>query len=147
MGNGIFHFHLGSFECIVVSDSTFAYPHPALIFFVNAPRKLASWEQYVSPYPSLVINTWEHRVLVDTGAGSVAPTTGKLIPNLQARAIAPEDIDTVILTHGHPEIGETIHEACRLAAGLLELPVFPSLIIHGDYIFDRCYRLDIVAGR
>jgi len=89
MGNGIFHFHLGAFECIVVSDSTFAYRHPAQIFFVNAPRKRLEqasrrhrldpekWEQYVSPYPSLVINTREHRALVDTGAGSMAPTTGK----------------------------------------------------------------------
>jgi glyoxylase-like metal-dependent hydrolase (beta-lactamase superfamily II) len=33
----------------------------------------------------------------------MAPTTGKLITNLQAGGIAPEDIDTVVLTHGHPD--------------------------------------------
>jgi len=42
-------------------------------------------------------------VLVDTGAGGLAPTTGRLLPNLQAEGIAPEDIDTVVLTHGHPD--------------------------------------------
>ena len=42
-------------------------------------------------------------MLVDTGAGGLAPTTGKLIPNLRAEGITPEDIDRVILTHGHPD--------------------------------------------
>jgi len=50
-----------------------------------------------------VIYTEPHIVLVDTGAGGLAPTTGKLIPNLQAEGIMPGDIDMVILTHGHPD--------------------------------------------
>jgi len=115
MNNKSYRFKVGVFECIVVSDGTFAYPHPAQIFFANAPQERLEqvlrehsldpeqWEEYVSPYPSLVIDTGQHRVLVDTGAGGMAPTTGKLIPNLQAEGIAPEDIDTVILTHGHPD--------------------------------------------
>ena len=115
MNNEVCRFKVGTFECIVVNDGTFAYPQPAQIFFANAPKDSLEqvlgehnldpkqWEQYVSPYPSLVIKTGQHRVLVDTGAGSMAPTTGKLIPNLQAEGIAPEDIDTVILTHGHPD--------------------------------------------
>ena len=115
MNNKSYRFKVGAFECIVVSDGTFAYSHPAQIFFANAPQERLEqvlrehsldpeqWEEYVSPYPSLVIDTGQHRVLVDTGAGGMAPTTGKLIPNLQAEGIAPEDIDTVILTHGHPD--------------------------------------------
>jgi len=42
-------------------------------------------------------------VLVDTGAGGLEPTTGKLIHNLQVEGIKPEEIDTVILTHAHPD--------------------------------------------
>jgi glyoxylase-like metal-dependent hydrolase (beta-lactamase superfamily II) len=42
-------------------------------------------------------------VLVDTGADGLAPTTGKLVPNLKKEDIFPGDIDTVILTHGHPD--------------------------------------------
>ena len=126
-----YRFKLGTFDCIVVSDGTFAYPHPAQIFFANAPKEqleqvlsehdlnLEQWEQYISPYPSLVIYTGQHTVLVDTGAGSLAPTTGKLIPNLQAEGISPEDIDTVILTHGHPDhIGGCVDEAGK--------PTFPT---------------------
>ena len=116
---------------MVVSDGTFAYPHPAKIFFVNAPKERLEQvlrehnldperrEQYVSPYPSLVINTGQRRVLVDTGAGSLEPTTGRLIPNLQSEEIAPEDIDTVILTHGHPDhIGGNIDSRGK--------PAFPN---------------------
>ncbi|MCW3991909.1 MAG: MBL fold metallo-hydrolase [Candidatus Bathyarchaeota archaeon] len=61
------------------------------------------WDQYVSPYSALLINTGQRGVLVDTGAGGLAPTAGRLIPNLKAEGIEPGDIDTVILTHGHPD--------------------------------------------
>jgi len=100
-------------------------------FFVNAPKDRLEqvlrgynldpeqWKQYVSPYPSLVIYTGQHRVLVDTGAGHLEPTTGKLIPNLQAEGVAPEDIDTVILTHGHVDhIGGNINNEGK--------PAFPN---------------------
>ena len=126
-----YRFKLGTFECIVVSDGTFAYPHPAKIFFANAPKERLErvlsehnidpeqWEQHVTPYLCLVINTGEHRVLVDTGAGGLAPTTGKLVPNLQNEGIAPKDIDTVILTHGHPDhIGGNIDSEGK--------PAFPN---------------------
>lgn len=115
MSNKSFLFQIGNFECILASDGTFAYPNPAKFFFVNASQERLEqllrehnldpeqWEQYVSPYSGLLINTGQHRVLVDTGAGSLAPTTGKLIPNLGAEGIAPKDVDTVILTHGHPD--------------------------------------------
>jgi glyoxylase-like metal-dependent hydrolase (beta-lactamase superfamily II) len=44
----------------------------------------------------------ERRVLMDTGNGQFgAPTTGRLLANLQAAGIAPESIDTVLITHFH----------------------------------------------
>ena len=130
-----YRFNVGSFEFIVVRDGTFAYPYPAknvfINYFVNAPRDRLrqvlgehnldpeQWEQYVSPYSALLISTGQRRVLVDTGAGGLAPTTGKLIPNLKAEVIAPEDIDTVILTHGHPDhIGGNIDREGK--------PAFPN---------------------
>jgi glyoxylase-like metal-dependent hydrolase (beta-lactamase superfamily II) len=119
MSSECFRFSLGDFECWVINDGTYTYPYPAqntfINFFVNAPPGLLKmtlnkygldpeqWEQYVSPYPCLAINTGQHFVLVDTGAGSFSPTTGKLVPNLREESIQPKDIDIVILTHGHPD--------------------------------------------
>ncbi|MCK4964581.1 MAG: MBL fold metallo-hydrolase [Dehalococcoidia bacterium] len=59
--------------------------------------------EWISPYICLVVDTGKHLVLVDTGADGLGPDTGKLLQHLQAGGISPEDIDTVILTHGHPD--------------------------------------------
>lgn len=138
-----FRFSLGDFDCIVVSDGIFTYPYPAqnafINFFVNASQEHLrqalrrhnldpdTWEAYVSPYQCLVINTGQHLVLIDTGAGSFAPTTGKLVPNLQVEGVKPKDIDRVILTHGHPDhIGGNIDKEGN--------PTFPnaSYVIRKD---------------
>jgi glyoxylase-like metal-dependent hydrolase (beta-lactamase superfamily II) len=115
VSNESFHFQLGAFRCIVVNDGDSVYSDPAQVFFVNAPKDhlkkvlrdhnldIPTWKEYVSPYPSLLINTGQHQVLVDTGAGDLEPATGNLIPNLRAEGITPEDIDTVILTHAHAD--------------------------------------------
>jgi glyoxylase-like metal-dependent hydrolase (beta-lactamase superfamily II) len=120
MGFERYRFKVGTFECMAVSDGNMTYtppmfPPPATLLFINAPkdhlaRKLREynlqpeqWAEWISPYICLLVNTGKHRVLVDTGAGTLAPTTGKLIPNLKAGGVSPEDIDRVILTHGHPD--------------------------------------------
>lgn len=50
-----------------------------------------------------VVNTGDRLVLVDTGAAAWAPSTGKLMANLAAAGIQPGDIDTIVLTHLHPD--------------------------------------------
>ncbi len=120
MNTDIYRFMVGEFECIAVSDGTFTYappvfPTPVAFLFANAPKKLLDralgehsirpdqWVGWVSPYICVMVNTGRHRVLVDTGADGLDPNTGRLLQNLQAGGIWPGDIDTVILTHGHPD--------------------------------------------
>ncbi len=120
MNTDVYRFKLGDFQCIAVSDGIHTYapptfPPPAIFLFTNAPRERLKqtlrehnlypeqWAAWVSPYICLAVDTGEHRVLVDTGANGLDPNTGKLLQNLKAAGIAPQDIDTVIITHGHPD--------------------------------------------
>ncbi len=127
--NGLIHrFSVGKFACTIVPDGEFAYEHPADVFFGNAPAAARAdalrahqidpdaWHHYVSPYPSLVVDTGTVRVLVDTGAGNLAPTTGQLLSSLRVAGMEPESIDVVILTHGHADhIGGNVTTDGKLA--------------------------------
>ena len=109
MSTHSFRFSVGAFDCIAIADGAQAYPVGG--FFVNAPR--AQLEQVLRehhirskrleiPYTCLAINAHARWVLVDTGRGAnTIRSAGKLLQNLAAEGIAPADIDTVILTHGH----------------------------------------------
>jgi glyoxylase-like metal-dependent hydrolase (beta-lactamase superfamily II) len=115
MISDIYRFKVGRFDCAIVNDGTYTYHGPAPLFFENAPRAelaaalkahaidLDTWTEYVSPYLSLVVNTGDHLVLVDTGMGSRVPTTGRLAATLQVAGYRLEDFDYVILTHAHPD--------------------------------------------
>ena len=111
---------IGSFKCAAISDGFFKYkppmfPNPAKLLFANAPKESLEltlrehhivpekWTEWVSPYTCMTIDTGEHRVLVDTGAGDLDIDTGKLLQNLKEEGVAPEDFDTVIITHAHPD--------------------------------------------
>lgn len=132
VSRGSFPFEIGDFKCLAVSDGNFTYtsptfPPPAPFLFANAPKgplkqvlsehdlKPERWAAWISPYICVVIDTGEHKVLVDTGAGNLGPNTGKLLTNLHDEGIAPKNIDTVILTHGHPDhIGGNVDSEGRL---------------------------------
>ncbi len=120
MKKGTYRFRVGAFECMVVEDGTHTYappmfPPPQTFLFANAPKQpLAEslgehgleskqWNQWESPYHCLLINTGDHLVFVDAGAGTLDPQTGKILEHLQREGISPGDIDTAIITHGHPD--------------------------------------------
>lgn len=121
MTSPVHRFQVGIFDCTTMSDGSFAYPAPAQLLFADAPPgplqqalrghgiEPERWEMFVSPFHCLLVNTGRNLVLIDTGAGPIAPTTGNLVAHLQTLGVTPADIDTVILTHGHPDhIGGTL---------------------------------------
>jgi glyoxylase-like metal-dependent hydrolase (beta-lactamase superfamily II) len=126
MSRGVYQFDLGTFQCYAVSDGTYKVGDPAPTLFSNAPQaqleevlhrhsiELAQWSEVINTYTCLLIDTGRQRVLIDTGAGTLGPSTGQLLKNLQTIDVAPMDIDVVVLTHGHPDhIGGTMNDAGR----------------------------------
>jgi glyoxylase-like metal-dependent hydrolase (beta-lactamase superfamily II) len=116
MPEGSHSFAVGAIRCTVISDGYYAYPVDW--FFPNAgPGRLAEaldrrrlpHHEVLSPYTCLLIETGRHVILVDTGAGAGARSSGAIVARLEMAGIRPRDVDTVLLTHAHPDhIGGTV---------------------------------------
>jgi glyoxylase-like metal-dependent hydrolase (beta-lactamase superfamily II) len=105
---------LGDFELTVVSDGTYFLDGGA--FFGVVPKTM--WSKKVTPdeqnrldagLNSLLVRTGKKNILIETGIGNKLPEKmvqiykqpAKLLDNLHAAGVAPEDIDIVINTHLH----------------------------------------------
>lgn len=101
---------LGQMEVIALLDGVTRRPLDEE-FVANAPlaevRALLASQglstDYVDvPYTPFLVIAGQRRILMDTGLGDWGgPTTGKLLENLRAAGFAPEDIDTVLISHYH----------------------------------------------
>jgi len=110
MGREIYRFKVGDFECAAIHDGSIAPPVSLNEVFPNAPRPLLEQvideydlgSELIISYTCLVVQAGERVLLVDTGygTGSPLPGAGKLVQNLRTAGIEPEQVDTVILTHG-----------------------------------------------
>jgi glyoxylase-like metal-dependent hydrolase (beta-lactamase superfamily II) len=105
---------LGNFELTAVSDGNYRLDGGA--FFGVIPKVMwekkvkADAENYVPVgLNSVVVRTGDHTVLIETGIGNKLPDRlvkiygqpSKLLANLAAAGISPEEIDVVINTHLH----------------------------------------------
>jgi glyoxylase-like metal-dependent hydrolase (beta-lactamase superfamily II) len=101
-----FHYTVGEIECTIFNDGTLVTEGADMdeVFGLNC----------------ILINTGDHRILIDTGCGDgFQSTAGHLVENLEAAGIRCEDIDRIIITHGHID-----HAAgCFDSKGK---PVFPN---------------------
>ena len=55
-------------------------------------------------FTALLVNTGAKLILIDTGtAGQIADTAGVMLDNLKAAGVSPADIDTIVISHFHPD--------------------------------------------
>jgi glyoxylase-like metal-dependent hydrolase (beta-lactamase superfamily II) len=117
----IYRFKLGGFEVATIMDSkvirsglTPSFGGEAGAAEVKALAAAARMDadRYEHPFTPMLVNTGKELVLFDTGNGSLSAEyeqmKGRLPPgNLVARmaqaGYKPEDVDVVVLTHGHPD--------------------------------------------
>jgi glyoxylase-like metal-dependent hydrolase (beta-lactamase superfamily II) len=116
--NDFYRFKIGRFDCISVSDGT--YDYNPMHFFPDVAESVVRQvlkkhslnpDKIVSPYTFLFVDTGKNKVLCDMGAGRLGTDTGKLLRNLKSAGVHPEEIDTILITHAHPDhIGGTLDE-------------------------------------
>lgn len=89
MSETAYHLNIGEFKCIILSDGCIVdkTPEGTQSFGVNC----------------LYIEAGGRKMLVDDGCGQIfrSDTAGRLVKNLKLTGIEPEDIDTIIFSHGH----------------------------------------------
>ncbi len=109
---GFYRFNVGDFEVTALHDGHTNYEVNATRF-PNAPvddviklmdAQFIPSKPGVSPFNTMIVNTGSKLILIDAGfANNGAPTTGQMAANMAAAGISPAQIDTVLISHFHPD--------------------------------------------
>ena len=111
-GPGIYRYKLGAYQITALYDGIWLLPIDGSFVRnasggkVNAALAAAYLPPSVLPisFTALLVNTGGKLVLIDTGtAGQIADTAGFMNANLATAGIAPEAIDTILISHFHPD--------------------------------------------
>jgi glyoxylase-like metal-dependent hydrolase (beta-lactamase superfamily II) len=111
-GPGAYRYKLGSYQLTALYDGIWYLPiddkfmRNASGADVNAALERAFLKPHVLPISitALMVNTGKKLILIDTGsAGQITDTAGVLLDNLNAAGVAPAAIDTIVISHFHPD--------------------------------------------
>ncbi len=138
---GFYRFKVGDLELTQISDGAANFPMPEhFVVNVSTDRAIkAAADAYLAPsgkitvpFNPLLINTGSKLILIDTGNGQVAnPAIGRLLPNLAAAGITPDQIDMVVISHIHPDHTNGLH----LKDGTLAFPKAEIMMPATDWAF------------
>jgi glyoxylase-like metal-dependent hydrolase (beta-lactamase superfamily II) len=117
----IYRFKLGGFEVATIMDSkviregltpSFGGEAGAAEVKALAAANRIDSNRYEHPFTPVIVNTGKQLVLFDTGNGALSVENeqlkgrlppGKLVERMAQAGYKPEDIDVVVITHGHPD--------------------------------------------
>ena len=111
-GPGVYRFRLGDFQLTALFDGIWYLPiddnfvRNASGADVNQALAVAFLPPSVLPisFTALLVNTGTKLVLIDTGtAGQIVDTAGSMLDNLKVAGIDPKAIDTILISHFHPD--------------------------------------------
>lgn len=111
-GPGVYRFNLGTHQLTALFDGMWYLPiddkfvRNASGADVNQALAAAFLPPSILPisFTALMVNTGTKLVLIDTGtAGQVADTAGSMLDNLKVAGVEPKAIDTILISHFHPD--------------------------------------------
>lgn len=158
MQPAVYRFRLGEFEVASILDSkvvregltaSFGGEAHATEIQALARANRIDPQRYEHPFIPALVNTGKQLVLFDTGNGELRSKheqlrgrlpDGRLVERLREAGHAPEDVDVVVVTHGHPDhIGGLVREG---------QPVFPKArYVFGAAEFDFWKRGEVREAR
>jgi glyoxylase-like metal-dependent hydrolase (beta-lactamase superfamily II) len=109
---GFYRFKIGDFEVTALLDGVTTAPlNPARIPNVPVEEVKKVMESQFMPveptvnyFTQMTVNTGSKLILIDAGfADNGAPTTGQLQANMAAAGIDPKQVDTLLVSHFHPD--------------------------------------------
>ena len=144
----IYRFKLGGFEITNILDGYVQLdgPHPgygnnqpAAVVQAYAQAHRLPPTRFENSYTNTVVNTGKELVLFDTGNGTARlPTAGKLAALLATAGLQPEQIDVVVITHGHLDHIGGLGEGGK--------PTFPNArYVFGEIEFDYWRKGENIA--
>ena len=111
-GPGAYRYKLGDYQLTALFDGIWYLPidekfvHNASGAQVNDALAAAFLPPRILPisFTALLVNTGAKLVLIDTGtAGQITDTAGVMLDNLSLAGVAPANIDTILISHFHPD--------------------------------------------
>ena len=111
-----YRFKIGNFEITIISDGEAMIDKAYPLFGANTSKQavetlladnLLPTNQFNPSFLPTIVNTGNEVILFDTGNGddgfAPRPHAGNLTKQLSKAGFTPEQIDLVVLTHGHPD--------------------------------------------
>lgn len=127
----VYHRRIGDITITALSDGVLERTHEMMRNVPEDQAKAHLAASYRSAFllsiNAFLIYSGDRLTLVETGSGDyLGPEAGKLLSSLRSAGVAPGDIDSILLTHMHPD-----HSAglTNMASGAANYPN-AELIVH-----------------
>ena len=108
-GSGFYRRRVGDVLATAINDGVIDLPLGTMRGIEPDAASALLREAFRAPSPRSSVNTFLVQgggatVLIDTGAGNaMGPTMGHLQASLAAAGVAPGEVDTIVMTHLHPD--------------------------------------------